>query len=99
MKKIKYMQHGPFNTRDLVTVTVGQSPQQGIKIEEMRRRIRILDAFEAGKDFAILEEEDFKLLKTILEEFPFSVANKDLFTSLEEIINSNVVELSKKERG
>lgn len=88
MKTIVNQQHGTFRTKDVIATVVGESPQQGIRVDEMRRRIRILDAVAKSEDHILLEDEDHKLLKTIMEQFPFSVARKELLAVIDGILEA-----------
>lgn len=71
---------------------MGSSPSNAITIEEMRRRVRVMDAIdaalEASADKLVLEEADHQMLKQAVSTFPFSVAHKDLLAILDDVVNA-----------
>jgi len=61
----------------------------GATIEEIRKRIRILDALESAKDGVLLvEDADWDLLRTLFNSFRFGAAQRGLLDIADEINNA-----------
>lgn len=85
MKTIKLENHGPYKTAEIIRVVTEKAPD-GVTVSEMRRRIRILDALDGGKDSIELEDADHEMLQHIVNKFPFAVANKELLAVIDGIV-------------
>ena len=88
MKTIDLKEAGQIKTKDIIALVIGNAPpgSAGVRPAEMRQRVRILDALEGANGELKLEDADYGLLKTTVEQFPFAVANKDLLAVLDGIL-------------
>lgn len=86
-----------FNGNEKITslsvlrLVAGNSPQRPLGIDEMRRRVRVLDALDECKpnsEFVLLEDEDAKALTSAIESFPWSAASKGLLTIIDDVLNA-----------
>ena len=77
-------------SRDLIRI-IAETPQgQGITPDEMRKRIRILDALDA-EPVAInveLEDADWSLLCTLTKNFKFGRATREILAIVDDILNA-----------
>jgi hypothetical protein len=102
MKKIR-LRTNLFNGNEKITsagilrLVCGNSPQRPLSIEEIRRRVRILDALdEATKpgdggtlsEVLSLEDEDHKALCAAIEGFPWVNASKGLLTIIDDVLQA-----------
>ena len=86
MKSIKLIDGDKFNTRAVVdAVAGGRAPQ---KVDEMRRRCRILDALEKADGFLALEDADHAHLCKLVNEFEFGVAHPELLSVVDGILDA-----------
>lgn len=100
MKKIKLrtdLYNGPekLSTAAILRLVVGNSPQRPMSIDEIRRRVRVLDVLDeatkpgAQSEFLLLEDEDHKTLVSAIEGFPWSAASKALLTIIDDIVQAD----------
>jgi hypothetical protein len=88
MKSIPLRTEQPFRTLKIIEAVASQGAN-GIKLDEQRRRCRILDAIEklpAEADTLVLEDADHAFLARLVAEFPFGVASPGLLAVIEEVI-------------
>lgn len=82
---------------DLIrTIVQRTDAQSGISIDQMRKRMRILDALDGSKGTMSLEDADYELLLDLLRRFPFGVADKEIVTIADAIENAESGDLTKK---
>lgn len=62
------------------------NPQQGLTVEEIRKSVRVLEALDKAKGKLELEDADYDVLKTKVENFRFGLAHKDILTFIDDII-------------
>jgi hypothetical protein len=89
MKFIPYRDRGTMKTTDVLTLVIaqGQHQQGGVRADEMRQRVRILDALERDKDAPGLQLEDAEhgMLQRLINDFPFSIAHRDLLQIIDDV--------------
>ena len=77
---------------DLLSVVLDEPPNSGVKINEMRERMKILDKISAAKDADIeLEDAEFSKVKLLFDAFGWPHNHKDLIglsDHLEELIKN-----------
>lgn len=90
MKYIKLHTFKDMNSLDVFTMAVKFSQQKGVSIDEMRKRVRVLDAIETNTDKValVLEDADHKTLLEGLNEVQWSVSSKEVLTIIDEVINA-----------
>lgn len=80
MRRIEIYNGPVFKTLDVIRAVCEQAPQ-GITLDDVRRRVRILDKVDA-RDPAVssvrLEDADWDMLRGILKTFRFASAHADL---------------------
>ena len=94
MKIIKLRKDKVFSTLSIITSIIGSSPTNSINVEEMRKRVHILSEIEnadKNDEDLTLENDYYELLKRSVNTFPFSVANRDLLTIVDDILNAEDV--------
>jgi hypothetical protein len=82
------------NSVSLLKLVAGNSPQRPLSIEEMRRRVRIIDALEGCEPHAeslLLEDDDAKALVSAVETFPWSAASKAVLTIVDDVLNAETI--------
>jgi hypothetical protein len=78
MKTIQLIEGETYKSRQVLADVVRLTPQ-GVDIEDMRRRLKVLDAIEAAQgDDLTLEDAQFDLLKTCFITFRFGIVHKEL---------------------
>lgn len=86
MKTIPLREDGEIKSRDVIAQVAKYAGKEGINVDEMRRRIRILDALDAATGDALqLEDADHAVLVRALKGFPFAVAHRDLLRIVDDI--------------
>ena len=89
MKTIALNKSSDLSTRLIIETVCKSGGTQGVKFEEMRRRIRIMDALddapETAKSFD-LEDADWSALKELAKAHQWGIATKELLSLLEGII-------------
>lgn len=86
MKMVRLVSGEKFNTRAVVdAVAGGRAPQ---KVDEMRRRCRILDALEKADTDLHLEDADHAHLCELLKVFEFGVAHPELLAIIDGILDA-----------
>jgi len=91
MKYVKLRVYSDVKSTDIFTMAVKFSPpNQGVSIEEMRRRVRVLDAFEANKDPVgiTLEDADHETLVQALKSVPWTVSSKEVLTIVDDALDA-----------
>lgn len=79
MAKTIKLHEGETFASKRVFVEVLSLPPQGCNFNDMRRRMKVMDAIEACTgDELILEDADFELLKGAFNAFPFRLVHKDI---------------------
>ena len=79
---------GPFNSKGLLTQVISMSPSQPISVGDMRKRVRIIDAIEMADGSFIIEQDEYNLLKAAVLAFPFNVANKQILSVIDDVIEA-----------
>lgn len=86
MRYIALTKHGQWDTRSVLKMVMNQNPR-GMLLDEMRKRIKIMDALdEAARVSLEVDEEQFKLINGALINFPFGLAHKDLLAVIDEVL-------------
>lgn len=88
LKIIGDKKSGIFNYSELIRAIVQSptNPQQGLTVEDVRKAVRVLDALDKSKGKLELEDADYEILKTKLENFKFGIAHKNLLTFIDDIL-------------
>lgn len=103
MKKIKLRRDLMAGNEKISSLTIlrlvaGSSPQKALTVDDMRRRVRILDALDEvphNGDTLVLEDEDVKALVDAIEGFPWASANKSILTIIDDVLGAEPVTSSK----
>jgi hypothetical protein len=86
MKTFVLRDNPPFPSREIIKAVVeGNDGQNGIALDEMRRRMRILDALEKANGALALEDSDWELLCGLLRRFPFARADRQIIQIADDI--------------
>jgi len=67
----------------LIKICVNVPPKEGFSVEEMKKRIRILDVLD--KDPIEIEDADFSILKQCVTQFRWGVLNKEIIAFVDYI--------------
>jgi len=80
----------------LLKMVAGNSPNKALTVDEMRKRVHILDALESSSgDVLFLEDEDHRCLSDAIQGFPWSAANKALLQIIDDVLNAEVIPAAK----
>lgn len=92
MKRVLLRDRGTFRARDVITTLVEQPSGNGagVTYADMRKRDRILDTLEAskGEPYFDIEDADYETLKTLMENFQFGTAKRELRQILDDIAHA-----------
>lgn len=90
MKSIPLRDEAPFKSIEVITLVVKQPVQgQGINADDMRRRVRLLDALEkADGDSLLLEDADHAVLVRLINGFQFGTADRRLLQIIDDIADA-----------
>lgn len=90
MKIIK-LRNEKVKAADIINQVAGLSPARAISIDEMRKRVRILEAIEALKPDAVelfLEDADCDVLINAMNGFPWSGASRELLAVIDDVLGA-----------
>lgn len=86
MKLIAFKTYGQWGTRGVLKMVLNVNPR-GMLLDEMRRRIKLMDRLDASDDVGIeLDADEFKMVVGALNVFPFGVAHKDLLALIDDVL-------------
>jgi hypothetical protein len=88
MKYIPYRIFGNWETKSLLIMVMNQSAQ-GMMLDEMRRRTKVMDQVDEAKVYVILKDDDHKLVCDAIRTFRFGLANRDLLAALDGILEAD----------
>jgi hypothetical protein len=89
MRYIELKKVGQWDTRSVLKQVMNASPR-GMLLDEMRKRIKIMDALDEMARISLdVDEEQFKLLVGALSNFPFGFAHKDLLTIIDGVLEAS----------
>lgn len=69
----------------LVKDCVKAMNQQGLDVEELRKRIRIIDALEKAGEKLELEDQDAETLKTLVRAQKWAVVDRSIIQFIEDV--------------
>jgi hypothetical protein len=79
MKTVKLYEGETFKSKQ-VFFEVLSLPVQGANIQEMRKRIKILDKIDAADGVLELEDAEYEVLKAAITSNTFRLVHKDIVT-------------------
>lgn len=83
---------GPFPSVEVLRQIIGASPTKAIEIDQFRRRCRMLDQLESAvaenAPHLLVRDEDYAVLKEAAQTFPWAIANKDILTTLDCVLDA-----------
>ncbi len=92
MKAIHLRTDGELKTLDVIQVVARQpGTERGIDYENMRKRVRLLDAVSAlpaGAQILLLEDADYAFLATLVKSFTYATAAPELFAIINSILEA-----------
>ena len=72
--------------KDVMNAVMANSPAKPIEINEIRRRVKVMDAIERMDGNTLLVEDgDYTVLKTAFSAFPWQRATKSLVQLIDDI--------------
>jgi hypothetical protein len=80
----------------ILRLVTTNSPNRAIGVDEMRKRVRILDAIDAmprEAEYLMLEDGDADTLSAAIEGFPWSSASKNLLTIIDDVLKAETMPL------
>ncbi len=86
----------------ILRLVTTNSPGKAIGVDEMRKRVRILDALDAiprDADHVMLEDSDAEMLAQAIEIFPWSSASKNLLTVIDDVLKAEAPKVQAVEGG
>lgn len=81
------------NPSSILKMVMGNSPSRPIGIEEMRRRVRVIDVLDQMGEGSVfyLEDSDHQTLLEGVTSFPWTQANRTLLNIIDDIQNAENV--------
>ena len=70
---------------DLLTECVNNAPEQGMKLKEIQKRLKLLDILEATTDELSFEIDDLTRIKKLVDDMTFGVVSKGIVQFIEDI--------------
>jgi hypothetical protein len=86
------LRSGEVNSRDLFKIVATQAPNGTRGMDEVRARLRILDALEKclPDDPGItLEDQDWSTLKALVTSYPYVLVNQQLGAIIDDVENAS----------
>jgi len=105
MKKVTLRKQADKEDRDgirkILVQVMSNSPNRALPVDEMRKRVHVIDAIEAmGEDDHFhLEDSDYQVLKDGLLNFPWSQANRTLVGMIDDVEAAETVSFLKVVKG
>jgi hypothetical protein len=108
MKKIRLRGESITSSGERITslsilrLVAMNSPGRAIGVDEMRKRVRILDALESlprDAEYLLLEDDDANMLSDAIGMFPWSSASKSLLNIIDDVLRSEVAPVKLVEGG
>lgn len=65
-----------FNDKSLIKEVINIPPREGITVEQMSQRIKLLDKVEAAQETLELEDADFTAIKELIQNYRFGIVSK-----------------------
>lgn len=94
MKKIVFNEM-ELNHTDVLKQVLGGAGSSGINLDQMRRRIRVMDIVEASSSSEmVLEDADYDVLRGAYNSFQFGVVHRDLISIAASIDAAESVKIS-----
>jgi len=87
MRYILFEKQGVWDTKSVLQQVVNTNPR-GMLLDEMRRRIAILDLLEAAKVHLLLEDRDHTFVCDALRNFAWGVAHRDLMAVIDHVLEA-----------
>ena len=88
MRYIELEKVGQWDTRSVLKQVMNASPR-GMLLDEMRKRIKIMDMLDEMARVSLdVEEDQFKLIVGAITNFPFGIAHKDLLAVIDGVIDA-----------
>lgn len=90
MKFIPYREFQGIKTRDILAMVASQGGGNAVRADDMRKRVRILDALDRDEKGPglVLEDADHAVLRSLVADFPFSGASRDLLTIIDDVLDA-----------
>lgn len=63
---------------DLIMICVKNPPQGGYNVDEMRKRIKVMDVIEKGGDSLGFEDADYECVKQCVKSMRWASVHKDI---------------------
>jgi hypothetical protein len=80
----------------LIKLVTGHSPNKQLSVEDMRKRVHILDAIDSvSGNILLLEDEDHRCLADAFQSFPWSAANRVLLGIIDDVLQAENVPTAK----
>lgn len=70
---------------ELIIACLNTPPEKGFDIQEMKRRMRILDAVEKGKEEITFEDADIETLKSCVSSMKWAVFHREVVAFCEAV--------------
>lgn len=66
----------PLSDKEIITEILNQPFGEGIRPKEMKNRFRLMDIVEKATDTLELEEDDYKEIGKLINNFPFGIVSR-----------------------
>lgn len=84
MRTIKNDSFNGTDYKELIKISINNVPNEGFTVDEMRKRIRILDSMDKQGDMEF-EDADFEIVKQCVNEQRWIKLDKDILTFVDAI--------------
>lgn len=99
MRKIKLRGNVMIGNEQLSSLAIlrmvtTSAPGRALPIDEIRRRVRILDQLDelpVNAEYLLLEDEDARILTTAIEGFPWAAASRGLLSVIDDVLTPETV--------
>jgi hypothetical protein len=80
---------GPYKAKEVFTTVLAGHPSHGMMdVDNMRKRIKLMDKLDAANGSWHLEDAEHEFFAATIKTFPFGVANRDLLSIIDNALGA-----------
>jgi hypothetical protein len=85
--RMKANEIGSASTAEMLKIGLNEPPPGGLKVEDIRSRLRVLDAIDKSNGVLALEDADAKVMQACVVAMKWKAVHPDIVTFTEAVAN------------